>query len=472
MAKRSRFVLAAFTVPLALRATPEAIAGPFPIGYDSIASYVPLMRDWAAGNIGNQFTPLVGGWLIFALFGTTYTITGVDPVLIVKVAGPLLYGILGLSEYIFARRYLSWSSKNSLILVLIASANFVSLRISWDLMRNILAMTFLFFALAPEKNLKSRVSVLAVSSLTLLAVMTHLLVGGLLLSLILLQAILGVGGRIRQFVVAGPGTVLLASSLILFQTTGVRLISAVNPVAQPMEAYFLAVYLFAPIIPLVAYGGRSFRSNLARNWLLICFIGLVLSTTPISFSPDLVWPERWTFLMVFPLSIYATQGLLRLQKLKLRVSWAGSFLSRSWIMLLLTFASAYIALPASHAFPYYRFVVPTSMLQSTIPVEDSQDVASAFRWLSVNASTDSGVMTTEVTYGWAKEYFTGKATIVWTPFGTTLQEALESMISHGYHKIYTVWWANGEGWYGQSSVPNGFSQVQDFGQFGVFLYPN
>ncbi len=139
---------------------------------------------------------------------------------------------------------------------------------------------------------------------------------------------------------------------------------------------------------------------------------------------------------------------------------------------MLVLASTYIALPAEHAFPYYRYVAPTSMLQSTIPVEDSQNVANAFRWLSANASPDSGVMTTEVMYGWAREYFTGNVTVVWTPIQTTLQGALRSMISYGYHKIYTVWWADGDGWYGQYSVPNGFSQVQEFGHFGVFLFTN
>src|SRR5713226_9737751 len=43
-----RFALLAFLIPLGIRAIPEIIAGPYPIGYDSIASYVPLMHTWAS----------------------------------------------------------------------------------------------------------------------------------------------------------------------------------------------------------------------------------------------------------------------------------------------------------------------------------------------------------------------------------------------------------------------------------------
>ncbi len=62
---RHRFALASISIPLLIRLIPEIIAGPYPIGYDTITAYVPAMRDWAAGNTAAQFDPAVGGWLIF-----------------------------------------------------------------------------------------------------------------------------------------------------------------------------------------------------------------------------------------------------------------------------------------------------------------------------------------------------------------------------------------------------------------------
>src|SRR2546426_2085766 len=145
--RKYKFALAAFLLPFTVRAIPEVIAGPYPIGYDTITAYVPLMRDWAAGHTGSQFNPEIGGWLLFVLFGFAYALTRIDPVTIVKVAGPILYGILGFSEYFFAQRVLHWSKAKSFLFVFIASIYFVSLRVSWDLFRNTLGLALMLSAL-------------------------------------------------------------------------------------------------------------------------------------------------------------------------------------------------------------------------------------------------------------------------------------------------------------------------------------
>src|SRR5438093_11973417 len=50
--KKHRSGFAAFLIPLAVRAVPEIIAGPYPIGWDTIAFYVPNTLDWASGRFG------------------------------------------------------------------------------------------------------------------------------------------------------------------------------------------------------------------------------------------------------------------------------------------------------------------------------------------------------------------------------------------------------------------------------------
>jgi hypothetical protein len=42
-----RFALAAFLVPVFIRSIPEILVGPYPIGWDTIAFYVPNTLDWA-----------------------------------------------------------------------------------------------------------------------------------------------------------------------------------------------------------------------------------------------------------------------------------------------------------------------------------------------------------------------------------------------------------------------------------------
>ncbi|HEY4823050.1 MAG TPA: hypothetical protein VIH83_05130 [Candidatus Bathyarchaeia archaeon] len=46
-----RFGLAAFLIPLMVRAIPEILVGPYPVGFDTIAFYVPNTLDWAMGKI-------------------------------------------------------------------------------------------------------------------------------------------------------------------------------------------------------------------------------------------------------------------------------------------------------------------------------------------------------------------------------------------------------------------------------------
>src|SRR2546425_4130230 len=52
--RRYKFALAAFLLPFTVRAIPEVIAGPYPIGWDIIAFYVPTTPDMAAGKLGGS----------------------------------------------------------------------------------------------------------------------------------------------------------------------------------------------------------------------------------------------------------------------------------------------------------------------------------------------------------------------------------------------------------------------------------
>ena len=45
-----RFALAAFLVPVFIRSIPEILVGPYPIGWDTIAFYVPDTLDLATGE--------------------------------------------------------------------------------------------------------------------------------------------------------------------------------------------------------------------------------------------------------------------------------------------------------------------------------------------------------------------------------------------------------------------------------------
>ncbi|HYY91014.1 MAG TPA: hypothetical protein VE955_03425 [Candidatus Dormibacteraeota bacterium] len=466
-----RIALLAFLLPLGIRTIPEILAGPFPIGYDSIASYVPAMREWASGNLASQPSMMVGGPLVFAIFGSVYSLSRVDPILIVKITGPVVYGILGFAEYLFARRYFGWDYTRSLTLVMISSIYFVSLRLSWDLLRNTLGMAFLFLSLVASIRLQTRKSSIIFSSLSLITAATHVLTGAFLLALVGAQTARTLAFR-KVALALAPATGWTLTSLALFRMTGIQLFSAGWQLNQLLAAYGLALYLFIPLIPVALIGARMYLPIVSRNWILICLAGILACTAPVSLSSQLIWPERWSFLLLFPLVGLATEGFFRIRVFKFSLSFPRTSIGYAWLILLLILAGTYISLPAREAMPFYEFVTPTSMLQSTIPVEESQSVANAFRWLSTYAPRDAVIVTTDVMYGWSSEYFTGQATVLWFHSGPSLQAALATAVEHGYTRIYTVWWADGQGWYGNPTVPLGFQNVHQIGEFGVFMLIN
>src|SRR2546425_9173668 len=86
-----KFALAAFLLPFTVRAIPEIIAGPYPIGWDTIAFYVPTTVDWATGRVG-LLQMIAMAPLMYSFSVAVYLASRVNPVWIFKIMGPLLYG--------------------------------------------------------------------------------------------------------------------------------------------------------------------------------------------------------------------------------------------------------------------------------------------------------------------------------------------------------------------------------------------
>ncbi len=465
---KAKFALASLFIPAAIRTIPEIIAGPYPIGYDTMAAYVPFMRDWAAGSMGTHYTSEVGGWLLFVLFGLAYSATRIDPLTIVKIAGPILYGILGYSEYVFAGKVLHWDKQKSFLLVLIASIYFVSLRVSWDLFRNTLGLALMLFALAVGMKIESKKRLIGFSALILTVALTHLLVATLLVSLVLIQAFAD-RFDLRRVLSTIPAAIVCTASLIGFQAQGITATGKGLSGVGSLSLYAFSLYAFLPLLPMAVFGRRALRSNLMKWWLVTCILGMILATTPLSISSQLVSPDRWILMMFLPLTVISVEGFT---KLGTSISFRGfrPVVRISWILLLLILFTGYAGLQAETAFPYYSYFIPTSMLQSTVPLHESQDIVSSFHWLSANIQSGSTIMALDPIYGWVREYFNGSANIVAFAPGTTFDGALHQTLEMGNSRIYTVWWANGQGWYSEPTPPTGFVLQHRSGQFGVFLY--
>src|SRR6267143_2916335 len=214
--RSKRFALAAFLIPLVIRSIPEILVGPYPIGWDTIAFYVPNTLDWATGKAG--FTEILGtAPLMYMISVPVYWVTRVNPVWIFKIMGPILYGSMIWALFRFLRTGLKWPDKQALGGALLTSLYFVTLRISWDLYRNMLRLTLILLSLPLIEDMKGPRKQALLSALIVLAVAADQLTGVIALVLIGSRALSGLTKTRREEIlkvtkVALPGMVLFLAT--------------------------------------------------------------------------------------------------------------------------------------------------------------------------------------------------------------------------------------------------------------------
>src|SRR2546425_4325770 len=125
--RRYKFALASFLLPFTVRAIPEVIAGPYPIGWDIIAFYVPNTLDMAAGRM-SIWGILGSGPLMYAIVVPIYILTRNSPILLFKSLGPMLFGGLGWAVFRLCQKKLGLSARSAFVSVLFVTFYFVSLR--------------------------------------------------------------------------------------------------------------------------------------------------------------------------------------------------------------------------------------------------------------------------------------------------------------------------------------------------------
>ncbi len=477
-----RFVLASFLIPVGIRGAPEIIAGEYPIGWDTIASYVPTTLDWSAGKVG--WEQMLGiAPLLYAISVPIYILSRINPVWIFKVLGPVLYGGVMFAFFRFLRIGLNWDDKRALSGILLTSLYFITLRLSWDLYRNMLGLTFILLSLPLLQNWKTPTKQASLSALIVLAIAADQLTGIIVLFLAGTRALRGLfNRRVKEFVIlsrlALPGIALLLSIVYAFATTsGQSIVREQPPVPELTQINssvgFLA-YAYLPITPLIILGMRSLRNLELRNWCVVCTGGVLTGLFPI-FGLIAESPE-WSVLLSLPLCAYATRGLVTLASSS-HSPLSGVRRIQSKILpvfatVLVLSAALYIALPAQQALPYYAAFpgfMPTSMGQDTVPLSDMGGLRSALGWVAPNMGPGTVLITHQAIYGWARAYLPPDTLIMNYGFSSPLLGVKMARLA-GYSSVLMIWWVNGSGWYGQPDVPTGFVPLSESGSMAVYAY--
>jgi hypothetical protein len=493
-----------FLAGFLVRLVPELLAFSAPIGFDTVY-YAAVMKSgvvWA--NWSSVFTST---WLLDAFTVPLYGVSQVDPFVLLKVVAPALYGLNVAGVYWFGRRLLGWDVKMCLAAAGLFALQLASLRISWDLLRNTLGMGLLLFALPFVGKLDSKRSFAAFAFLSLLTVFAHEYAGVALVVIVLglvvwryarkrfgraevltalaalpALAVFSAGMFLRVFPVNyGVATNALSTNEA---STG-RYMFFANYLAVDdavfhyptygdllVDVSLLFAFLYLSYLFLVWKGW--FRNGVLNIWTGLLLVGSFGCLIWPFFAPDL-W-DRWMFMLVYPFTFYAVNGLFRL----LRGSSGGKrrlggfkrkavFGALGVTMLL---GSVYLVTPVlMNTGQAGVFVLPYVSAHfcsaPAVPYQDVESVGQALTWLNARMDGNSCAIVNHV-FGLWDQFYLSKSHVT-IEFWNDASLALDDAVSHGFGSVYFVWWNTDIGWY-NVSVPSQFTRLSDFGRISVYEF--
>ncbi len=485
------FPLMAFLIPLIVRAIPEVLMAPYVTGFDTMGHYVPTTFLWLNGGV--DLWRFVATAPLFYSIVVFFVYSGGALTTVLKIIPPLLHGFLGLSVYGYAKRGLDWSSGKSMLTALLATLYFVALRVSWDMLRNELAL-ILFFVALMLLNMKDSFSVswkryLMLSFTMCLVVLAHQLISVLMFGVIGLTVIFKIirkQGKIGSLITASLPSVLVFLAIFYFTPTVAeyRLIfgfsqtdgwlslfgfSSYGSMLASVAGFFL--YCFLPLLPLIMLGAKRLGNFQLNAWVLLCVIGALIPMV----SPSNL---RWLMMLSYPFAFYISDALSRIKL----VSWRrfGIPLHKSiaayLLLVLLILGSGLILSTPENPAPYFNtqvyngfvYQIPTSLLQNTVSIADCSDTANALEWLKSNMSEDSLLLSHRAFYGWALSSLNSNQVILYEYDNP--EDTAKILAQEGHNQIYLIWWINGKGWYGQPTVSSSFGQIYRSGKIAIYNY--
>lgn len=486
------FPFLAFAIPLMVRVIPEVLMAPYLVGFDTMGHYVPTTLLWLRGGV--DFWRYIATAPLFYTMVVSIVSLGGSLVTALKVIPPVLHGLLGLSIYAYAKSGLRWSPSKSTVTALLATVYFVALRISWDLLRNELALIFFFVALtllnAGQHSVCSWKRYVLLSLAMLGVILAHQLVSIIMLGVIaftIVYKMLRKESAQAGYLIAVslPAALLFFAivyssptvpeyrlifgfskdggwlSLFGFSSYGSLLISAVG--------FFF--YCFLPILPLVLVGFKRFGNFQLRAWVLV---SIVLVLVPMISPSNL----RWIMMLVYPFGFYVSDTLSRIRS----VSWKRFKLTLHqlvtfYLIFMMSILSlGFILMPPENPLPYfdvaicngYIYQVPSSMLQNTVSIADCQGTTNALQWLKNNMDRDALLLAHRAFYGWMLLELNESQVVLYEYENP--EDTAETVAQEGHSQIYLIWWIRGQGWYGQSTVPSSFEEVYQSGRIAVYCY--
>ena len=342
--KRSLHILPyviVFSLGVLYRTIPEALIPKYPAGFETITYYAPAIIKFRNEGVLAVLRYLTRGltfyflmWNIVHLTHLTYS----SVFIILKVTGPVLYGLLAVSYMFLLRSGLNFDEKTSLIATLICISLPICLRIGWDRFVNMSGLIPMFLTLGLlGRRRKTKKHWYAIASLSLLAILSRELIASVTLAA--LTGYFLYAKRERRFLFPILVSCYGAFLIIILPYLGVcffppdeRFLVIPNPAkaACPLPIlvnYFpegfslngyiklckhvltLFTYAYLPIVPFLIKG--TFRNRVMDFMVIWLLIGGIFNPLMFPFA-SVPYFQRWQTLLVFPFCAYLANSLSKL----------------------------------------------------------------------------------------------------------------------------------------------------------------
>ena len=401
------FVLGCF-----IRIIPDLIAYPYPIGYDIINYYIPLADklNTTFQNDSFQFYP----YLLY----TFKSFLPLNPQGLMLSLSSITYGLFSVSIYLLLK---GLNLKPALFMTVFILFQISALRTTWDLQKDILALSFTFLIiyliLEDRKAYFFNIRIIhfgIIISLVILTFLTDNMIAFLLIISLLIYF------AIKQDIKYIISLTIIIISIISFlvvvdNTKNDSLINSINHILTgnikanenytPLNLGILFIMMNILTLPLFIYGLKYLHELLLYIPLSMALLGS-FTWIVLPYSAILL-PDRWIIISGIFMSIFSSYGLIRLfSNYKDKPNYKILLPIMSFYIIIGLF---YMILPYEYAFPIYgifteytHFFVPSTMQFNSIDIVDNRDLSIAIDWLNNHTNPKSIIYGDSYLSGWMK----------------------------------------------------------------------
>ena len=390
--------LIVFSIAVILRLVSEILAFPYPIGYDVINYYLPVIENFEEywPTISNQFPLYVS--LLYAISEVLH----VEPRSVISASIVLVFGFFSLAIFSIGRNLLRLDNLQSIFLSIFVIFQLAVLRTSWDLHKDMLALTLAFFSLqliSKIPNLSKKLIAIT-ATLSIISVLADRMIG-LLLSISLIGSSFVKWDRALAFVVVIV-IVIFGLSLqanhdsIEYNLKMVGSNDSINEIYNPLNLIVLFLVMNAILLPSGIVGFIKSKLIIFKIPLLISAIG---SFTWIIFpNTSAFLPDRWIIIFSVFLSLFSGYGFITLIENR-QISLFSRKLN-NYLVILIPFiflGSAFAASPNNSFINIYgvfhQFIGPygpLTMQYNSISLPESRSLLSVIDWINNDTNTAEG----------------------------------------------------------------------------------